>query len=249
MGYWPIVEKVIAESDFVLVVLDARMPEISENKGVFKMLKKHRKESFRIFTKIDLASEEVINKLRKEHPKAFFVSGIKNLGISNLKRSLLIEAKRKKISYPLIGIVGYPNVGKSAIINALSKRQKAKISRVAGTTKGIQWIKAGSLKIMDSPGIVPIEDNELKLGILGAKNPEKLKNLEKVSIGIIKIFIKNNSEKLENFYGVKINGKDAYEIFQEIGKSRKFLIKGGEIDENRTSLQIIRDWQSGKLGL
>ena len=44
MGYWPILEKVIAESDFVLVVLDARMPEISENKGVLGSIGGDRKK-------------------------------------------------------------------------------------------------------------------------------------------------------------------------------------------------------------
>ena len=246
MGFWPVVKKVVKDSDIVLEILDARMPEMSRNNALEDMVKRHKKHLILVFTKKDLISHDYIQSLKKDYPDAYFVSGSKNLGMSKLKRGILILAKRLKISKPRIAVVGYPNMGKSAVINAIAKRTPTKVSRVAGTTRGIQWIKAGSLLILDSPGVVPFEASELKLGVIGAKNPEKLKRPDKVAFSIIKNFIDRNKKALEDFYGIKAEG-DEYDVLLAIGEKRKFLIKGGEIDENRTVLQIIRDWQKGNL--
>ncbi len=247
MGYWPIVKRVLKDSDIVLLILDVRMPELSYNSEVERMAKSYRKPIIKVFTKSDLVSLERIKELKRKYKEVFFVSGKENLGLSKLKRSLLIMAHQMKIEEPIIGIVGYPNVGKSALINALAKRAKARISERAGTTKNIQWIKAGSLRILDSPGVVPVEDNEVKLGVLGAKNPEKMRDSWKVAFEIIKIMLRNDKEKLESFYHINTEGKDEYEVFLDIGKSRKFLVKGGEVDEHRTSVQIVRDWMKNKI--
>lgn len=248
MGYWPVVKKVVKDSDVVLFVLDARMPEMSFNKELEKMVVKYGKEFVLVFNKIDLIPRRRLERLKRKFPDSFFVSGSKNIGMSRLKIGLLIRAKRNGILEPKIGVVGYPNTGKSSIINALAKSAKAKVSSSAGTTRNIQWIKAGSLKILDSPGVVPLEDREVSLGILGSKNPEKLKKPEKVVFNIIEMFVKSNINKLEEFYGIKVEkGEDVYEIMLKIGRRKQFLQKGGKVDENRTMFQIISDWQKGKL--
>ncbi len=249
MSFWPIVKKAVKDADIILFVVDARMPELSDNQNVQYLAHKHHKPFLRVVNKIDLVSKQRLSALQKRMPYAFFVSGTKNLGMRKLKTGILIEAKRNKLEDPLISVCGYPNMGKSAIINALAKRSKAAVSRVAGTTKGIQWVRAGNLRIADSPGVVPLEDNELKLGVLGAKNPEKLRKPDKVAMEIIKIFMEGKPEALTEKYGVVIEeDMDEYDVLLEVGKARNFLIKGGEVDENRTIIALIRDWQSGKLG-
>jgi len=249
MGFWPVVKRVIKDSDIILVVLDARMPELSRNKALEGMMRRHRKKKIYVINKRDLVSEEHIRGLKKDYPGAIFVSGSKNIGMSKLRETVLIAAKRLGLKDPMIGVVGYPNVGKSAIINALAKGARAKVSRLAGTTKGIQWIKAGSLRILDSPGVVPFGDSEVKLGLLGAKNPEKIKNVHKIIFKLIGIFLERNRGALERRYNVDLTGKDEEESLLEIGRKRGFLQKGGIVDERRTTLQIIRDWQSGTLGI
>jgi len=191
LGFWPVVKRVVKDSDVVLIILDARMSELSRNRILLKMIRFHRKKYIYVFNKIDLVSESHLRKLRKDYEDAYFVSGSKNIGLKKLKTELQIRSKKAKKEV-IIGVVGYPNVGKSAVINALAKRAKAKVARAAGTTKGLQLIKAGSLKVLDSPGVVPFEDNEVKLGILGAKNPEKIKNIKKVVFALIRTFIEGN---------------------------------------------------------
>ncbi len=250
MGYWDVVRNTIRKGDIILVVLDARMPEISRNKDVERLVHKMGKIMFMVFTKIDLVSQEHLSKLKAKYKDAFFVSGQKNIGMSNLRTEIFIAAKRYRIDLPKVGVVGYPNIGKSAIINALAHRAKTAISPIAGTTRGMQYVRAGTLRVIDSPGVFPYGDDEVKLGLLSAKNPEQLKSPELVACKIIEMLTENNKKSLESLYGVKIDGKkDSYDVMLEIGEKRKFLSKGGVIDENRTAVQIIRDWQKGKLRL
>ncbi|MBS3077259.1 50S ribosome-binding GTPase [Candidatus Pacearchaeota archaeon] len=246
-GFWTSAMKAIKDADIVLFVLDARMPELSRNRDLETKLEESNKEFLIVFNKIDLVSKEVLKKLKKENPNAFFVSSGKNININNLYLALQSKLEKSPHEKLEIGIVGYPNVGKSALTNVLSQSVKTQVSSRAGTTKGNQWAVSSQFKIIDSPGVIPFGDDEAKLGILGAKNPEKLKNPELVATEIIKIFLKLNPEKLEKFYEFKIQGNDEYEIMLQIGHAKNLLKKGGLVEENRTCVMIIRDWQTGRL--
>jgi ribosome biogenesis GTPase A len=251
MGFWPVAKKAYKDADIVLFILDARMPELSLNEELKKKVKSLRKRIVFVFNKIDLVSNARLNELRQEFPTSFFVSGTKNIGIGNLKKQLLIMGKRMKLKSNdiNIGVIGYPNIGKSAIINALAKRARTKVARYAGTTRGLQFVNVGArLKVIDTPGVIPFYEKEAKLGMLGAKNPEKLKNPLRVAIQIIKLFRENSPESFKKFYGCDFKS-DEYETLLEIGRKRNFLIKGGIIDERRAILQVIRDWQKGNLKL
>jgi ribosome biogenesis GTPase A len=247
MGYWPVVKRVVKDSDIIVIVGDVRMPKFSENKTLERMINLHGKESVRVLTKIDLVSEKYLESIKNKFKNVIFVSGTQNRGIGRLKNKLMILAKRMGIKEPRIGIAGYPNMGKSAIINALAKRAKAVVSKRAGTTKGIQWIKAGSLFILDSPGVVPAEDREYKLGMLGSKNPEKLRNIERVAIEIIELFIEYDLNIFEEIYGVKII--EVENALEKIALKKGFLLKKGKADEHRAAIQVLKDWQKGKLKL
>ncbi len=246
MGFWPIVKTVIRKSDIVLFILDVRMPELSRNRTLEMMVSLNNKRLINVFNKIDLVSEGYLKSVMVKYKDAFFVSGTQNMGISRLRNELFIMAKRLKINDPIIGVVGYPNVGKSAIINALAHRARAKVSGHAGTTKGIQWIKAGGLFILDSPGVVPFDDSSTKLGILGSKDPDKIGNIERVALKIVDMLLEYDKTIFESLYGVNVPNNN---VLEELARKKGFLLKGGIPDERRAALQIIKDWQSGKLRL
>ncbi len=247
MGFWPVVISLIRESDIIVLVGDVRMPELSRNKALEELISKFGKHLVIAFTKVDLVSEKYLRYVRGRlgDENVFFVSGTRNIGINNLKIHLLILAKRLKIKMPRIAIVGYPNIGKSAIINALVKRARAKVSAHAGTTRGIQWIKSSGFLLFDSPGVIPYDDGNIALGILGSKNPEKLNNVERVASEIVKMLISYNKNVLEEVYGIII--LEYSNILEEIAKKKGFLLKGGVVDERRAALLILKDWQRGKL--
>lgn len=250
MGFWPLTRRVVKDSDIVLLVIDVRMPDMSRNRELERIASLYRKKLVYVFNKIDLVSESYLKNIRIKHDGGFFVSGTKNMGINYLKRGLMIMAKKIGIKEPRIGVVGYPNVGKSAIINALAKRAKAKVSFIAGTTKGIQLIRAGSLLILDSPGVIPYGDSSIMLGVMAAKNPEKIRNMEKVAFETIKMLINYDKTILEREYEIEISEDKDYDIIlEDIGRKKGFLLKGGIIDVHRAALLVIRDWQKGKFRL
>jgi len=250
---WDSIKEIIENSNVILEVLDARMPELSREKEIEKRVlenKFNEKKLIFILNKVDLVSEWQLNKnfkkLKKEG-ECFIFSSKNKIGTKRLRNYLLALGKDQE--YLRIGIVGYPNTGKSSIINSLVLKKKVQVSASAGTTHGPQWVNGpGNLSIIDSPGVIPLDEHdEVRLALIAAKNVEKIKNLEIVAIEIIKLF--EGNQKLKEFYKIEKEVDNSEELFNEIGIKKGFMKKGGIVDEGRVAIQIIRDWQKGDLKL
>lgn len=250
--YWEVIKNIINDADMILEVLDARMPDLSRNKELEEVIKKFNKPIVLILNKADLVSNNQLrlslNRLKKEY-HTFIISSTNFIGTKRLREWLIAQSKNKENFR--IGVLGYPNTGKSSVINIIAKRKKAKVSSRAGTTRGQQWINvADKIRIIDSPGIIPIkQEDEVRYALIASRNVEKIKNLEIVAHEIIKLFlIKDNLNKL---YGIQIandeNNPD--KIIELIGRKKGFIKKGGLIETSRVAIQIIKDWQIGKLRL
>ncbi len=245
MGFWPVVLNVLRNSDVVLMIVDARVPSVSRNSEILVKVEKMGKRLVLVFNKIDLVSEKILRELRSEYPDAFFVSALKRRGVKNLKNGLMEMAEDWKRESLRIGIVGYPNAGKSALINSLVPGSDLKVKNVSGTTKKTAWIRSGALRIMDSPGVIPAGDSKVALGLTASKDPHKMKNIESVAMSLLKMDLVGKS--VRNFYGV--DEKDDWEAFEAIGRAKGFLLKGGVVDEDRTAIRIVEDWQKGRISL
>ena len=267
--YWELIKRIVRESDIVLEILDARFVELSRNEEVETIVKEIGRPLIFVVNKSDLISRKNLKrqlmKLREDSPlvfistknkrsvkillytikKVFRKYGKKHVEEISNQKPLYREAKADIV----VGVLGYPNIGKSSVINALTHKTKTKVSKKAGTTHGIQWIKATEeIKLIDSPGVIPLKkDDELKYALIGARDSDKLKNPEVVADSLIKLFMKYNKKSFESFYDIKIIKEDFESITLQIAKRRGYLIKGGMPDENRTNIAIVRDWQHGKL--
>ena len=273
--YWDSIKRIIIESDVVLEVLDARLVELSRNEEVERLINEIKRPVIYVVNKSDLVSKKSLaqqtDKLKQEGEVVFVSSENKQstkILLSKIKQVFHKYGKRdmekKLMAKPtpeyreakgdiVVGVLGYPNVGKSSIINSLSHRKKVKVSKKAGTTHGIHWIRASSeIKLIDSPGVIPLkEDDERRYGLIGAKDPERLKDSEVVADSIIKMFMKDNKKAFERFYDIQINEdeEDYDSIINQLGRKKSFLVKGNKVDENRTAVLIVKDWQQGRLKL
>lgn len=268
MDYIEKLKRIINESDLVLEVLDARLIELSINEEIENLIKEIGIPSIYVINKSDLVSKKNLksrlNKLRKKTKSKIVYISVKNSRsmkvLLYMIKKVFNEYGKRGVDNPInrvakadivVGVLGYPNVGKSSIINALCHKKKTRVSKTAGTTHGIHWIKAtNEIKLIDTPGIIPLKkDDELRYALIGARNSENLKAPEVVADSLIKLFIKYNKKYLENFYDIKITKEDFESIIFQIAKRRGYLLKGGVTDEYRTSVTIVRDWQQGKIVL
>jgi hypothetical protein len=250
--FWRIVDSVIYESDVLLEIVDARMPNLTRNKKVENKIKRKRKTFILVLNKSDLITKRMKKIfLKKTKSKAVvFVSCKDWTGIRELKEMIFGMVRKKRPWGNIgVGVVGYPNTGKSSVINALTGRSAAKTSPIAGLTRGVQWIRGkGNIMFLDTPGVIPLDEkDESEQALMSVIDPNKLENPDLTAMKIIQLFLDNNKKSLEKFYDVKIDIDDTFEILLEIGKRKNFLWKGGKVDENRTALTIIRDWQRGNL--
>ena len=248
-GFWITVKDIIRKVDVILEILDARMPELTRNKRLEDYTAKHNKPLILVINKVDLISKSGIKNLRSQYESTDYV-------LTTYKKyetvSMLIKATKKKVKKNNIKVafIGYPNTGKSSLINALSKGGVAKTSAESGFTKGIQWItgKQGLL-LYDTPGVIPYgERDEIKLGLMSGISPTKLEDPDLVAYELIKIFKDNSPMKLKLVYGLN-PGLEPEEILEEFGKKRNILKKGGIVDEKRAAIQLILDWHKGKIRL
>ncbi|PIN98291.1 MAG: hypothetical protein COT90_05035 [Candidatus Diapherotrites archaeon CG10_big_fil_rev_8_21_14_0_10_31_34] len=245
-GFFDRVYSIIDNSDILIEVIDARFPEKTRNKNIEGFIKRHEKELVLVLNKSDLVSKRNADKTKKEIKKEFpcvFISSTQKQGMKRLREMILIKTKN---TGNVVGVIGYPNTGKSSVINSLSGK-KIKTSITAGFTRGEQTVNAGKFKLIDSPGIIPLEErDENELVLIGVKNPSKLDYPEEAAETLIKLLKEKNPEELKRLGG---KSTDPEKILEEIALKRKRLMKKGLPDVNSVSKQILLEFQKGKIRL
>jgi len=218
-SFWEIVNKIIKESDLVLEVLDARFIDETRNIEIEKKVKRQGKKVIYVINKSDLIPMRELIEAKKTLTPCIFVSAKKHQGTSILRKTILKVGDKPKIK---VGVLGYPNTGKSSLINALKGKKAAKTSPLSGFTKGAQWIRIDPRILMiDSPGVIPFgEKHELKHVLIATANYSSVKEPDLLVMDLIKIY----KGRIERRYGVN-PGKSAQETLEEIAlKHRKLKI-------------------------
>lgn len=247
-NYWKVVRKVLRKSNVVLEILDARFPRETRNKDLENSCKKADKKLVIVLNKADLVSKEKGFQLLKEFSKDFpavLVSTRLRQGKKRLFGILKGYAKRKDL---FVSVLGYPNTGKSSVINYLKGKKSARTSIQAGLTRGKQYLRISpKIMLVDTPGVIPFYSyGESKLAVLAAKSPQDLKDKPKTAQKILKRLKQNGAQEL---WGVKLEGEDFEEMLEKIAVEKKRLKQGGKPDTEAIARRIILEWQKGKISL
>jgi ribosome biogenesis GTPase A len=246
-GFWIVVKEIIREADVILEMLDARMPDLTRNRRLEQYIANSGKRLILVINKKDLISENAARSIEKSYSGQDYalVCSKSHKGLGRFIGMIKSKAKKDRLK---VAFIGYPNTGKSSLVNILSKGGKAKTSLESGLTRGMQLIAGrGGLMLIDTPGVVPYEDREeILLGLTSAVSPNKLNDPESVAYELISIFKKHNPAALEKEYGIDAS-LEPEEFLLQFGKKRHMLMKGGIIDERRAAIQLLTDWHNGRI--
>lgn len=241
--------------DVVIEVRDARIPLSSSYANIKKLL--GEKPRLLLLNKADLVDKtglkQWVEYLKETTECPVIVTdakGAKELPVVINTAVKLAEPKiQTLIAKGLLRraaramVVGMPNVGKSSIINKLTKSSKTKIGAKAGVTRQQQWVRINpKLELLDTPGIIPTKQDDqlqaVKLAFVSSVS-ENAYSSEPVAKALLEML----GDKVKDYYKV-----DEVSL-ENVALSRNWILKSGTPDTERTAKYILKDFREGRLGL
>lgn len=267
-GHMAKTRRIIKESlnlvDGVIEIVDARVPYSSSNPELSEIINK--KPKIVLLNKCDVADENAtkiwISYYKNNNIIALPVDCRTGKGLNQFIpacKQALKNVIEKNEAKGMAGkslrfmVVGIPNTGKSSFINRMAGKNKAVVADRAGVTRSNQWFNVGNgIELLDTPGVLwPKFDDPTvgdKLAFIGSIKDEVM-DMESLSCRLLDVLKKTNPQMIENRYKISdFENLEGWEILEMIGRKRGFLIKGGEINYERTANIICDEFRGGKLG-
>lgn len=232
--------RIIKSADVVVEILDARDPAGTSNNELEMLATRLGKRLLTVINKSDLA--DVGNRF----PYACVISSKDRKSAASLLKFIKSNLPKRPAR---VAIVGYPNVGKSTVINLLKGRRSASVAPIPGHTKGVQWIRIDDdVLLLDSPGIVPsYERDEVSIALKGAIEADQVRDPEYVANEILEEMLRDNPSVIEKAYDIKISSHDPGEVLRSIALRRGRILKSREPDTRSAAKTVIRDRYKGKI--
>eukprot|EP00043_Microstomoeca_roanoka_P010037 m.95537 g.95537 ORF g.95537 m.95537 type:complete len:706 (+) comp14770_c2_seq1:142-2259(+) len=250
---WGELYKVIDASDVLIQVLDARDPMGTRSAYIENYLKKEKPHKHLVFVlnKCDLvptwATVRWVAALSAEYPTLAFHASINNsFGkgalIQLLRQFGKLHSDKQQIS---IGFIGYPNVGKSSIINTLKADKVCRTAPIPGETKVWQYVTLmRRLYLIDCPGVVyPSGDSEGDIVLKGVVRIEHVQTPEDYIGAVLE---RARKVYITRTYGVE-NWTSHIDFLEQLAQKSGKLLKGGDPDVSTAAKMVLHDWQRGKI--
>jgi len=253
---WGELYKVVDSSDVLIQVLDVRDPLGTRCEHLEKHLKmdamKRHKHLILLLNKVDLVPAWVTKRwlyaLSKEYPTIAFHASVTNpFGkgalLSLLRQFSRLRSDKQNIS---VGFIGYPNVGKSSVINALRTKRVCVTAPIPGETKVWQYVNLTKrIFLIDCPGVVyhDTEDTDTDAVLKGVVRIEKM---DDAADHIPDVVARVKPEYLRKAYRVA-SWTSPTHFLEQVARNQGKLLKGGEPDLNSVAKSILFDWQRGRI--
>jgi ribosome biogenesis GTPase A len=246
--------------DVVLEILDARIPLASHHPQINSWI--GTKPRIIVLNREDMipegAKQDWLRWFKSQAEEPYFTNAKQGKGIDAIKSAaqktgVAMNQRRSDRGMrprPVRAVViGFPNVGKSALINRLVGKKIVVSERRAGVTRQLRWVKISQeIELLDAPGIIPWrlenQHDAVKLAICEDIGEASYDN-QVVAAEAINLLIKIGSGKiLTSRFNFEFNSAETTgESFIQDVSDRFF--KG---DKERVARQILYDFRTGNMG-
>jgi ribosome biogenesis GTPase A len=251
--------------DVVLEVRDARIPLSTEHPQVPQWLSS--KERVLVLNRMDMIPSEVQRNwaswFREQGEEPYFTDANQGKGIAAVAQAAKgvgekVNQRRRDrgmLPRPVRAVViGFPNVGKSALINRLLNRRVVESARRPGVTRTLRWVRiSDQLELLDAPGVLPSklrnQTAAVKLAIcddigeaaydnqrVAAALVDTLKQLHKEAPEILSLKV------LRSRYNLDPTDLTGESYLETLANQRN------QGDVERTACQLLNDFRKGLLG-
>jgi ribosome biogenesis GTPase A len=246
-------------TDLVIEVLDARLPEASCNPLVDELRKFRQRPCLKVLNKIDLADPAATAAWKayydaQDGVTAYPMTTKKPADVARIPELCQSLAPHRGVpTKPLrIMIMGIPNVGKSTLMNALLKKRVAKVGDEPAVTKTQQRLYLGKhIVLVDTPGMlwpkIELPSDGLMLAASHAIGSNALIE-EEVAVFLAELLLERYPHLLTARYGFKTEGVDAIGVVENVAARRGFRVKGGDFDFEKAAHVLLHDYRTGALG-
>lgn len=258
------IEENVKQVDAVCELLDARIPRASRNPDIDAIAS--GKPRLVILNRADLADPAVTARWKR----SFEAQGLAVLetdarsgrGVKDFAPAVEKLLRDKRQEYDAKGqvgrslrvmILGIPNVGKSTLINKVAGRKAALAGDKPGVTRGKQWIRVDArLELLDTPGILWPKFESPEVGeLLALTNAVKAEVLDRETLGanfMLRLRQHYPQALTERYKFVPDPEANGFELLEQAGRKRGFLVSGGEVDIERMANTLLTEYHEGKLG-
>ena len=259
--------EIIDRVDLVIEVRDARIPLSTGHPHLNQWIK--NKKHILVINKSDMISPIAITNWTKWFNKnkifplwcdAKRGNGIKEICASAKDSRVSIDDRRLSRGMRIRPIraltLGFPNVGKSALINRIANKRVVESARKAGVTRNLRWIRLeNGIDLLDAPGVIPpdLKDQQSALNLALCDDiGEAAYEIESVAIEFIKIISKLKRDKNSNISVTKISNRYGVDFTKGLENPSEWIntaaIKHTSGNRRRMAHKLLEDYRNQMLG-
>ena len=248
----------LGKVDVVLEVLDARIPLASHHPQIDSWI--GTKPRILVLNRIDMIPESAMQewltwfKLQEKQP--YFTNAKQSKGIKEIKSAAIKtggamnQRRRDRGMRPRpvrAVVIGFPNVGKSALINRLVGKKIVVSERRAGVTRQLRWVKISKeIELLDAPGIIPwrLENQRdaIKLAVCEDIGQASYDNQVVAAAAVDLLLELGYGDTIANRFNLDPTGMTGEAFIQAAGD------RFHQGDKERVARQILYDFRTGNMG-